>query len=91
MSEHLIPEPNRDPTRNDFPPLGNPRPFDVLSGPQLSCETVDEFIMWAATVPISNVDVIRRRISKCHGDDQIVDMLLDELGDCQSWTSVAIE
>lgn len=79
MSEQSHCRPNRNPTNNDPPPLGNPPPFDVLSGPQLSCETVDEFIMWAAAVPISHVDVIRQRISKCHGDDKIVDRLLDEL------------
>lgn len=79
MSEHFSSRSNRESTRNDPPRLGNPPPFDLLSGPRLSCETGDEFIMWAASVPISHLDVIRQRISKCHGDDKIVDWLLDEL------------
>jgi hypothetical protein len=35
--------------------------------------------MWAATVPISHVDVIQQRVSKCRGDERIVDTLLDAL------------
>src|SRR6266851_165345 len=79
MSEHSHRRPNPEPTRNDPPRLGNPSAFDLLSGPRLSCDTLDEFIMWAATVPISHVDVIRQRISKCRGDDRILDTLLDAL------------
>lgn len=79
MSQHPYSRSEREPTQNDPPRLGAIPPFDVLSGPQLTVDTIEDFVYWAARVPISQVDVVRQRISRSRSDDGLVDRLLDEL------------
>jgi hypothetical protein len=79
MSQHLASRSSREPTGNDPPRLGSLPPFDLLSGPQLSIDTLEEFVIWSAMVPISHIDLIRQRISRSDSDDKLVDGLLDEL------------
>ena len=79
VNEHPRCRPNPDPTPNEPPPLGRPPVFDIQSQATLSSDTLEEFILWAAAVPIAHVDLIRQRIARCHGDDRLVDVLLDAL------------
>ena len=79
MVEHSNCRPRREPTRNDPPPFRSSPPFDIVSGPHLRHDTVDEFIAWSAAVPVSQVEVVRQRIAKSRVDEKLVDTLLETL------------
>jgi hypothetical protein len=53
--------------------------FDPESGPELSAEYVDEFLMWAGGVPVGAVDAVRTRIARARDDVALLGRLLDEL------------
>lgn len=54
-------------------------PFDRYSGPNLSTNTVDEFLNWLAFVPVADVDVIRKRIADAREEDGLFETLDKEL------------
>lgn len=53
--------------------------FDCASGPELSAETVDDFLKWAGAVPVAEVEVIRERIAHARDDDRLLERLTKEL------------
>ena len=79
MNAHIHRPSHTPPTACDAPPLRHAPPFDITSGPSLSRETWDQFVTWAATVPQSHVDVVRRRIVACDRDGRVLEALLDAL------------
>lgn len=52
-----------------------------LPPPRLGPETIDEFLVWAASVPVGEVDVVRRAIASAAASqrDELVDLLHREL------------
>ena len=61
------------------PLLANVPPFDRTSGPNLSTKTIDDFLEWAASVPVAEVEVIRGRIACVCDDDRVLERLSEEL------------
>jgi hypothetical protein len=59
--------------------VDRPLEFDAASGPELSAEYLEEFLMWAGGVPVGAVDAIRTRIAAARGDAPLLDRLLQEL------------
>ena len=68
-------------TANQRPPSlkTDVSPFDYSSGPQLTSKTINEFLKWAAFVPVSDVEVIRKRIAIASGEVNLAEALGKEL------------
>jgi hypothetical protein len=60
-------------------PLPPPTELTRRDAPALTADTVDEFLRWAASVPVGEVAVIREYIAAARGDDSLLDRLIAEL------------
>lgn len=61
------------------PPAVSRAEYAAREGPTLTADTVDEFVQWAAGVPVGEVGVIRERIAASSGDQALFDRLIAEL------------
>jgi hypothetical protein len=57
-------------------PIPQPKPPKPVS---LTVQTIDAFLGWAQTVPVSQTHVITQQIAPAAGNDQIVDALAEQL------------
>jgi hypothetical protein len=76
MTEYDEFDENDTPKPAAVPPTARP-PYG--EAPPFTADTVDEFLRWAAGVPVAETAAIRERIAAARGDHALLDRLIEEL------------
>jgi hypothetical protein len=67
------------PKSAEFPAIEDAEPFDESSGPRLTADTVSDFLLWLASVPVGAVELISARIGAARGDERLRVRLFEDL------------